>query len=107
MSVTVRVPEESLVTVTPEKIDSSNVQVRIWLDRPFFIGQMLVVFSVVSVFGFNKVGVDGSCCNDWSSKEQGDLLPVGRRARCVVLDSFKVFLEFSSLCRIRNKCWLV
>ncbi|KAH3667785.1 hypothetical protein WICMUC_005317 [Wickerhamomyces mucosus] len=66
MSVNDWVPEQGFITITPEKVFGSNV-LEIVLNWPFFIRDMSQMFSVVSMFNFNKVCVDSSGNNSWCS----------------------------------------
>lgn len=74
VSVTVAVPEQSLITITPEELLVSDVLI-IVLGWPFFIGQMLLVLSVLSVVQFNVDDWDSGQDNGWNGNKVGDLLP--------------------------------
>jgi hypothetical protein len=74
MSVDVRVPEQGLVTVTPEELLLSHVLVFV-LSWPFFITQMGKVLSVFSVVQFNFDNWNSSQQDSWKGNEVNGLLP--------------------------------
>lgn len=51
------VPEQSLVTITPEEWLNSNVLIFV-VSWPFGIWNMLQMLTVIVMFLFNHVGVD-------------------------------------------------
>lgn len=87
MSVDDRVPEQCLVTITPEERLDSDVLVFV-ISWPFRIWDVLQMLTVVVMFLFDKVGVDRSKGNSWQSNEQTDLVPQSRGILSVVLGSF-------------------
>lgn len=74
MSVDIWVPEQSLVTVTPEELLLSDVLVFV-LSWPFVVRQVTQVLSVLGVLELNVSDWDGSQSNDWKSNEVSDLGP--------------------------------
>lgn len=96
VSVDIRVPEQGLVTVTPEESVLSQVLVVV-LNLPFLVSKVLQVFSVFSMLQFNVTYWDRSDENSWDSNEVSDSLPqLGDTLR--VVDFFFVVLDkgFSS-----------
>lgn len=74
MSVDSRVPEQGLVTVTPEELRSSDVLVVV-LSGPFRVGHVSKVFTVFSVFLFDLANGDGGQEDGGDGDKVGQLLP--------------------------------
>ena len=102
VSVEVIVPEQSLVTITPEAFVGSDVLVVV-LHWPLFIREVLGVLSVLSVLQFNFDNWDSSEKNGWEGNKVGDLLPqVGNTFRMVNL-FFSLFDELFTGCLVHNR----
>jgi hypothetical protein len=97
VSVDIRVPEQSLVSVTPEKLLLSNVLVLV-LGGPFLIGELSQVLSVLGVMHFNVHNWNSGQCNGREGNQVSQSLPgVGNSFGMVSF--FRLFLDefFTSL----------
>lgn len=93
VSVDVRVPEQGLVSVTPEKLLLSQVLVLV-LSWPFFVWDLTQVRSVLSMVQFGLAHRNGCQENGWQGNKVGDFQPqVGDTFGVVNL--FLVFLDES------------
>lgn len=74
VSVDIRVPEQGLVTITPEEVFGSNVLVLVLL-RPLLVRHVSQVLSVLSMVKLNLGDWDSSQNKNWNSNKVSDLLP--------------------------------
>lgn len=93
MSVDIRVPEQSLVSITPEKVLGSDVLVFI-LSWPLLIGQVSQVLSVLSMVKLNLGNWNSSQNKNWNSNEISDFLPQTGDACRVMSFVFKILNVF-------------
>lgn len=92
VSIHVRVPEQSLVTIAPKELLGSQVLVFV-LSGPLFIGEVSQMLSVLAVLQFHTSDRNGSQKNSWNSNEVSDLGPqLGDALRVVNFLSI-LFLE--------------
>lgn len=88
VSVDLRIPEQGLVTITPEEVSGSEVLVGV-LDGPCLISEVAFVLSVLSMVQFYLDDRDSGQNDGRESNEVGDLLPSGSDG-ARVLDLFLV-----------------
>lgn len=74
VSVDRRVPEQSLVTITPEEVLVSDI-LELHLLWTFQVWDLGVFSTVVGVLHLHKVCVDRSQANGRKSNQKGDFLP--------------------------------
>lgn len=94
MSVDIRVPEQGLVTITPEEVSGSNVLVLVLL-RPFLIRQVSQVLSVLSMVKLNLGNWNSSQNKNWNGDKVSDFLPQSSdtsRVSSLVLEILDVLL---------------
>lgn len=91
VSVDVRVPEQSLVSVTPEKLLLSKVLVLI-LSGPFFIWKLSQVLSVLGMMHFNVHNWNGGQCNGRECNQVSQSLP-GVGNSFGMLSFFRLFFD--------------
>lgn len=94
VSVDVRVPEQGLVTITPEEVSGSNVLVLVLL-RPLLVRQVSQVLSVLSMLKLDLGHWNSSQNENWDSNKVGDFLPQSgdtSRVSSLVLEVLDVLL---------------
>lgn len=95
-----RIPERSLVTVSPEKRLPANV-LKFVFNWQLLVGQFRSMGSVVSMLLLDKVGVDADADNDRNAHPDGNVFPQVGSVSSVGSSVMKMFDIFLRLLRVR------